>query len=163
LAVSTGGLLFGHITKDKTHKLVLASVVFSIIVINAGVPNAKFLTLIVICTVFLSLIAHGISANPLANPATILTLGDPSQPVPMLAAIGFVVIAALSMRQVRGAILAGVLSITVLGLIMRELHYNGLVSSPPGIAPTLLQMDLDKALKAASSSSVLGDFMETPK
>jgi NhaP-type Na+/H+ or K+/H+ antiporter len=45
----------------------LASVVFAIIVVNAGVPNAKFLTLIVICTVFLSLIAHGISANPLAK------------------------------------------------------------------------------------------------
>ncbi len=45
----------------------LASIVFAIIVINAGVPNAEFLTLIVICTVFLSLMAHGISANPLAK------------------------------------------------------------------------------------------------
>jgi NhaP-type Na+/H+ or K+/H+ antiporter len=45
----------------------LASIVFAIIVVNAGVPNAEFLTLIVICTVFLSLIAHGISANPLAK------------------------------------------------------------------------------------------------
>ena len=45
----------------------LASIVFAIIVVNAGVPNAEFLTLIVICTVFLSLIAHGISANPLAR------------------------------------------------------------------------------------------------
>jgi NhaP-type Na+/H+ or K+/H+ antiporter len=45
----------------------LASIVFAIIVINAGVPNAEFLTLVVICTVFLSLIAHGITANPLAK------------------------------------------------------------------------------------------------
>jgi len=45
----------------------LASVVVSIIVISAGVPNAEFIVLVVFCTVLLSLIAHGISANPLAK------------------------------------------------------------------------------------------------
>ncbi len=45
----------------------LASIVFAIIVINEGVPNAELMTLVVTCTVFLSLIAHGISANPLAR------------------------------------------------------------------------------------------------
>jgi len=45
----------------------LASIVFAIIVINAEVPHGEFLALVVICTVFLSLVAHGISANPLAK------------------------------------------------------------------------------------------------
>jgi NhaP-type Na+/H+ or K+/H+ antiporter len=45
----------------------LASIVFAIIVINAKVPGGELLALVVICTVFLSLIAHGISANPLAK------------------------------------------------------------------------------------------------
>ncbi|RLA35013.1 MAG: sodium:proton antiporter [Gammaproteobacteria bacterium] len=45
----------------------LASIVFAIIVINAGVPGADVLALVVICTVFLSLVAHGISAHPLAR------------------------------------------------------------------------------------------------
>jgi NhaP-type Na+/H+ or K+/H+ antiporter len=45
----------------------LASIVFAIIVINAEVPNAELLTLVVVCTVFMSLIAHGISANPMAR------------------------------------------------------------------------------------------------
>jgi len=45
----------------------LASIVFAIIVINAEVPGGEFLALVVICTVFLSLVAHGISANPLAK------------------------------------------------------------------------------------------------
>ncbi|MCF6263214.1 MAG: cation:proton antiporter [Xanthomonadales bacterium] len=45
----------------------LASIVFAIIVINAGVPNAEFLALVVTCTVFISLIAHGITARPLAR------------------------------------------------------------------------------------------------
>ncbi len=45
----------------------LASIVFAIIVINAKVPHAEFLALVVICTVFFSLVLHGISAHPLAK------------------------------------------------------------------------------------------------
>ncbi|MDX1401880.1 MAG: cation:proton antiporter [Kiloniellales bacterium] len=45
----------------------LASIVFAIMVINEGVPNGELLALVVICTVFLSLVSHGVSATPLAN------------------------------------------------------------------------------------------------
>lgn len=45
----------------------LASIVFAIIVINAEVPGGQLLALVVICTVLLSLVAHGISAHPLAK------------------------------------------------------------------------------------------------
>ncbi|RLA59631.1 MAG: hypothetical protein DRQ89_13795 [Epsilonproteobacteria bacterium] len=45
----------------------LASIVFAIIVINAEVPHAQPLALVVICTVFFSLIAHGVTAHPLAK------------------------------------------------------------------------------------------------
>jgi len=45
----------------------LASIVFAIIVINAEVPNGEFLALVVICTVLFSLVAHGVTAHPLAR------------------------------------------------------------------------------------------------
>ncbi len=90
-----------------------------------------------------------------ANPATILTLGDLSDPQPMLAALGFVAIAALSVRQVPGAIMIGVLSITVLGLIMGEVHYNGLVSSPPSMAATFMQLDIAGAFDVAMISVII--------
>jgi len=45
----------------------LASIVFAIIVINAEVPGAEYLATVVICTVVLSLVAHGVTANPLAK------------------------------------------------------------------------------------------------
>ena len=45
----------------------LASIVFAIIVINKGVPGGKFVAMVVVLTVFFSLVAHGISANPLAT------------------------------------------------------------------------------------------------
>ncbi len=45
----------------------LASVVFAIIVMNDQLPGEKTLVLTVVCTVTLSVVAHGLSANPLAR------------------------------------------------------------------------------------------------
>ncbi len=45
----------------------LASLVFAIIVVNEGVAGSGFIAMVVVLTVFISLVAHGISANPLAK------------------------------------------------------------------------------------------------
>jgi NhaP-type Na+/H+ or K+/H+ antiporter len=45
----------------------LASIVFAIIVLNTELPGAPLLALIVACTVLLSLLAHGLTAQPLAR------------------------------------------------------------------------------------------------
>jgi len=45
----------------------LASIVFAIIVLNKELPGGNLLALVVVCTVFFSLVAHGISANPLSK------------------------------------------------------------------------------------------------
>jgi len=45
----------------------LASLVFAIIVLNKELPGGNLMAMVVVCTVFFSLVAHGISANPLAK------------------------------------------------------------------------------------------------
>jgi len=45
----------------------LASIVFAIIVPNEKIPGGETLAITVVCTVFLSILAHGLMANPLAN------------------------------------------------------------------------------------------------
>lgn len=45
----------------------LVSIVFVIIVLNAGTPGDENLAMTVICTVILSIVAHGLSALPLAS------------------------------------------------------------------------------------------------
>ena len=45
----------------------LASIVFAIIVLNEDIPGGEILAVTVVCTVFLSIIAHGLSANPLVR------------------------------------------------------------------------------------------------
>ena len=45
----------------------LASIVFGVIVINANVPNSGPIAMTVVCTILLSIVAHGVSANPWAK------------------------------------------------------------------------------------------------
>ena len=45
----------------------LASIVFAVIVLNSNLPSGDILTTTVTCTVLLSIIAHGLTANPWAN------------------------------------------------------------------------------------------------
>jgi AGZA family xanthine/uracil permease-like MFS transporter len=90
-----------------------------------------------------------------ANQATILSMGDLTQASTMLAALGFILIAALSVRQIPGAIMLGVLSLTVVGLIIGEVQYNGIISSPPSIAPIFLQLDIAGAFDVAMISVII--------
>jgi len=45
----------------------LASIVFAVIVLDSKLPNADLVAMTVTCTIILSIIAHGISANPLVT------------------------------------------------------------------------------------------------
>ena len=43
----------------------LASIVFAVIVLNEHLPGGDTISITVVCTIILSVIAHGLSANPL--------------------------------------------------------------------------------------------------
>jgi len=45
----------------------LASIVFAVIVVNSGLPDSGPLAMTVVCTIILSIIGHGITANPWAR------------------------------------------------------------------------------------------------
>ena len=89
-----------------------------------------------------------------ASPATILTLGDLTRPEPMLAAAGFLLIAGLGVRGVPGAILLGILAVTGAGLLAGLVTYQGLVSAPPDMAATFLQLDIAGALDVGMISVI---------
>ena len=63
LGVSTEGKLFMGWFGPRG----LASIVFAVIVVDANVPNSGFIAMTVVCTVILSIILHGVSANPWAR------------------------------------------------------------------------------------------------
>lgn len=77
-----------------------------------------------------------------AAPGTLVTLGDlHSRPV-LLATGGLAFTAILMARRVPGALLWGILASTAMGLPLGIVRYQGFVSPPPSLAPTLMQLDI---------------------
>lgn len=84
-----------------------------------------------------------------ASPGTLVTLGDLSTPPALLTIFGLLVTAVLLARRVPGAVLTGILLSACVGLLTGLVNYQGLVSAPPSMAPTFLQLDVVGALQPA--------------
>lgn len=90
-----------------------------------------------------------------AQPATLVTLGDLHRPEPLLALGGLLLIALLELWKVRGAILVGILATTVAAWALGLVHYQGLVALPPSLAPTFMQLDVAGALGGGDTLSAV--------
>ncbi len=95
---------------------------------------------------FLALIALKSAGIVVDNPATLVGAGDMTQPGPLLAALGFMLIVALAYRRVTGAVMIGILVITGISLLFGLTQATGFVSAPPSLAPTFLELDIRGAL-----------------
>ena len=93
------------------------------------------------------------------HPATYVTLGDLKSPPALLSLFGIIVIAILFALKVRGAILVGILASTVVGLITGMVKFQGVVSAPPSIAPTFLQLQIPNILVDPKMISVIFIFI----
>ena len=104
---------------------------------------------------FLALIGLQNAGVVAADPVTIVTLGDLSNPQALLAAGGFLVIAALAVRKVPGAIILGVLAVTAIAVLSGLEPWRGFASMPPSLAPTFFAMDLTGMFQLATMVMVL--------
>ena len=79
-------------------------------------------------------------------PGTLVTLGNLKTAPVLVSATGFMVIAMLLARGIKGAILVGILSSSLIAWLAGLTEFNGVASAPPSLAPTLLQLDIRGAL-----------------
>ena len=91
---------------------------------------------------FLALIALKEAGLVVDHPATLVGLGDLTAPGPLLAILGFVIIVALEARRVTGAVMIGILLVTAIAIALGVTPFGGVLSMPPAITPTLLQLDI---------------------
>ena len=95
---------------------------------------------------FLAIIALKNAGLAVDHPATLVGLGDMSKGGALLACLGFFVIAALAYRKVTGAVMIGILLVTGLSIALGLSELPGVISMPPSLMPTLLQLDIAGAL-----------------
>lgn len=146
-AVFIAGLLFFLMSVTPMRKWMLESIPLNLkIAMGAGV--GLFIG-------FIGLKSGGIIVS---NGATFVSMGDLTNPETLLAALGFLLIAALSVRNVPGAIIIGVLSITLIALSIGLVEYKGVLAYPPDVSSTFLQLDIVGALDIAMVS-VIASFL----
>lgn len=111
-----------------------------------GIPRSLQSAIAAGIGLFLAIIALGSSGIVVAHPATKVGLGDLTSAPALFAILGFFIIAALDALRIRGAILAGILVVTVLSMLTGHNTFQGIVSAPPSLAPTFFQLDIMGAL-----------------
>ena len=108
---------------------------------------------------FLALLALHAAGIVAASPDTLVTLGSVKAPPALLAMGGFLLMVVLDQRGVPGAILIGILAVTVLAVALGLSPFTGVFSAPPSLAPTLFKADVRAALDPAVLGVVLSFFL----
>ncbi len=93
------------------------------------------------------------------DPATLVALGHLDTPATLLSCLGFLLIAGLAPRGVTGAILIGIIVTALLGIPFGLTRMHGVMSAPPSLAPTFLQLDIRGALSLGVPVVVLTFFL----
>ena len=94
---------------------------------------------------FIGLQNAGIVTN---SDATLVNLGDITQGPALLGIIGIVLTSVLLVRNVKGALLIGILATTLIGIPMGVTHFNGVFSTPPSIEPIFCKFEWHKIFTA---------------
>lgn len=103
---------------------------------------------------FLALIALKNAGIVVDSPATLVTLGDITAIEPILAAIGLFVIVGLANKGINGSVMLSIIIITALALLLGKVEYQGIVSMPPSVMPTFIQLDIAGALEVGMLSVI---------
>ncbi len=132
-AVFCSGALFFLISIFRLREYVINAIPHNLkLAVSAGVG------------LFLGIIALEEAKIVVQQPATLVTLGNLLEPGAMLCLLGFVLIVALNARKIMGGTLLGILAVTLIGLPLGLATFSGVISSPPSLAPTFLQLDFSR-------------------
>ncbi|ELT6170794.1 adenine permease AdeP [Salmonella enterica] len=77
-----------------------------------------------------------------ANPETLVSIGNLTSHSVLLGVLGFFIIAILASRNIHAAVLVSIIVTTLLGRMMGDVHYNGIVSAPPSVTSVVGHVDL---------------------
>lgn len=146
-AVFLSGVLFVILSLLPVREWVVNSIPRSLkIAISAGIG------------LFLAIIGMKNAGIVVDHPATLVGLGDISSWPVLLAVAGFLAMVVLDYLKVPGAIILSILGVTLVGVVLGVSPPGGVMSMPPSLAPTLLQLDIVGALNVGLIAVVFAFF-----
>ena len=99
---------------------------------------------------FIALIGFKNMGLVVANPATLVALGDLHSPQVLLGILGFFIIVVLAARNIYSGVLISIAAVTALASYFDEsVMFHGIVSMPPALTQVVGQVDIAGALDTA--------------
>ncbi|ECR7719807.1 NCS2 family permease [Salmonella enterica] len=93
-----------------------------------------------------------------ANPETLVSIGNLTSHSVLLGILSFFIIAILASRNIHAAVLVSIIVTTLLGWMLGDVHYNGIVSAPPSVSTVIGHVDLAGSLNLGLAG-VIFSFM----
>ncbi|MCG3722764.1 NCS2 family permease [Vibrio cincinnatiensis] len=142
-AVFCSGILFVLLSLFKIREWIINSIPMSLRTgISAGIG------------LFLAFIALKNAGIVVDNPATLVSMGAITSLPAVLGALGFFFTIALVHRGVQGAVMIAILAVTAMGLVFGDVTWGGVISTPPSLAPTFMQLDFSAIFEVGMISVV---------
>ena len=153
-AVFCSGILFLILSATKVRQWIIEAMPKSLrLGVGAGIGF------------FLAIIGLRNAGIVVDSPATLVTIGDLTSSTAALAILGFVIMMVLDARKVPGAIVIGILAVTIVGLFTGDASWGGGAWLPPSLAPTFFVLDLSTIFEIGLIVVVLTflfvDFFDT--
>ena len=143
-AVFLAGILFWVMSVTPIRQWMLESIPMNLrIAMGSGVG------------LFIGLIGLKNGGIIVSNDATLLSIGNILEVETLLSILGFLLIAILSIRKIPGAILIGVMVVTITSILIGIVQFKGLVSYPPAFMPVFMKLDILGALDLAMISVIM--------
>ncbi|GJH43154.1 NCS2 family permease [Pasteurella canis] len=99
---------------------------------------------------FIALIGFKNMGLVVANPSTLVALGELHDPKVLLGILGFFIIVVLAARNIYSGVLVSIAVVTALAFFIDpQVAFNGVISMPPSLAPVVGQVDITGALDTA--------------
>lgn len=134
-AIFLEGILFILLTVTNVRKLIVDAIPVTMKrAIGAGIG---------LYIAFIGLKSAGIIVS---SEATSVALGSFSEPAVILSIIGFLITSVLVILNVKGGMLLGIIATTLIGIPMGVTNFNGVMSTPPSIAPIFCQFEWSQIL-----------------
>lgn len=134
-AIFLEGILFILLTVTNVRKLIVDAIPVTMKrAIGAGIG---------LYIAFIGLKSAGIIVN---SEATSVALGSFSEPAVILSILGFLITSVLVILNVKGGMLLGIIATTLIGIPMGVTNFNGVMSTPPSIAPIFCQFEWSQIL-----------------
>ena len=146
--VFISGVLFFFVTLTGVRRLLIEAIPY-----NLQIALVIGLSLLI---ALIALQANHIIVDDVHN---LMRLGDVRKPEIGLFFLGFLIILVLDYYRIAGAIIIGILSISILSLILGITQWQGVFDVPPSIEPTFLQLNFSGMTTAVALKAIFTFFL----